>query len=101
LQGTFSVYENLSAVYEFVKSCLTDENAHFTLVGIIFTRIQPEVDHSSRSLRNARNLTIHILFTDFEKVYNSIKHSVILGTLAELGCPTKADQNGPSDIERS
>ncbi len=33
LQGTFSVYENLSAVYEFVKSCLTDENAQFTLVG--------------------------------------------------------------------
>ncbi len=47
LQGTFSVYENLSAVYEFVKSCLTDENAQFILVGTRITRIQPEVDHSS------------------------------------------------------
>lgn len=33
LQGTFNVYENLSAVYEFVKSCLTDELAQFSLIG--------------------------------------------------------------------
>lgn len=42
LQGTFSVYEKLSQVYEFVQSCLKNETIAFKLLSPLGTKFEDE-----------------------------------------------------------
>lgn len=42
LQGTFSVYEKLSQVYDFVRSCLKNESLDFKLVTPIGSKFDAE-----------------------------------------------------------
>jgi transposase len=45
------------------------------------------------------DVDLHILFIDFKKVYDSIKHSAIWKALEELGYPPKLIRK--TDTERS
>jgi hypothetical protein len=86
--------------------------AYKVLSRIIYTRIEPEVDRvlgeyqagfrKNRSTADHQfslqqiiekcgefNVDLHILFIDFKKAYDSIKHSAIWKALEELGCPRK------------
>jgi hypothetical protein len=79
---------------------------------IIYTRIEPEVDRvlgeyqagfrKNRSTADHQfslqqiiekcgefDVDLHILFIDFKKAYDSIKHSAIWRALEELVCPPK------------
>ncbi|KAG4067661.1 hypothetical protein HA402_005433 [Bradysia odoriphaga] len=52
LQGTFSVYEKLSHVYEFVTSCLKDESFDYTLISPAGSKLgDDELDKSLYDLR--------------------------------------------------
>lgn len=42
LQGTFSVYEKLSRVYEFVQTCLRDETKQFKLLSPVGGKIEDD-----------------------------------------------------------
>jgi UBX domain-containing protein 6 len=53
LQGTFNVYETMSHVYEFVKSCLKYEDAQFSLIGPSGHKFNKEED-MEQSLFNLR-----------------------------------------------
>lgn len=52
LQGTFSVYEKLSQVHEFVQSCLKDETVQFKLLSPIGGRF--EDDDNDKTLFDLR-----------------------------------------------
>lgn len=52
LQGTFSVYEKLSQVYDFVQSCLKDEETPFKLLTPIGSKF--DEDDSNKSLFDLR-----------------------------------------------
>ncbi len=98
--------------------------AYKVLSRIIYKRMEPEVDRllgeyqsgfrKNRSTADHQftlqqiiekcgefNVDLHILFIDFKKAYDSIKHSAIWRALEDLGCPPKTDQDDPTDIERS
>ncbi|XP_036331106.1 UBX domain-containing protein 6 [Rhagoletis pomonella] len=62
IQGTFNVYEKIRDVYEFVQSCLIDENLEFNLVvtnGIKFT--EEDMEKTLYDLRLIPNIVL--LFT--------------------------------------
>lgn len=52
LQGTFSVYEKMELVYEFVRSCLNNESLEFKLI-TPFT-IKYDEDDKAKSLFDLR-----------------------------------------------
>lgn len=53
IQGTFSVHEPLSAIYEFVQTCLKHEEARFCLSGPAGTRFQ-RVEEQEKTLLELR-----------------------------------------------
>lgn len=62
LQGTFSVYEKLSQIYEFVQSCLKNEGIDFKLMSPIGGKFEDEdLDKTLHDLRWAL-ITIHCFF---------------------------------------
>lgn len=52
LQGTFSVYDKLEQVYEFVRSCLNNESLEFKLMSPLGTKW--EEDEKAKSLFDLR-----------------------------------------------
>lgn len=52
LQGTFSVYDKLEQVYEFVRSCLNNEGLEFKLMSPLGTKW--EDDEKAKSLFDLR-----------------------------------------------
>lgn len=52
LQGTFSVYEKLAQVYEFVRSCLKDESIQFKLLTPLGKKFEEE--DSNKTLYDMR-----------------------------------------------
>ncbi|KAJ6641194.1 UBX domain-containing protein 6 [Pseudolycoriella hygida] len=64
LQGTFSVYEKLSHVYEFVTSCLKDEAFEYTLISPVGARLgDDELDKTLYDLRLIPNSILMFTYT--------------------------------------
>lgn len=61
LQGTFSVYEKLSQVYEFVQSCLKNEDIDFKLVSPLGLKFDEDLDKTLYDLRWGLIITRSIL----------------------------------------
>lgn len=82
IQGTFSVHEPLSAIYEFVQTCLKHEEAPFYLSGPTGTRFQ-RVEEQEKSLLELRlvpsvNLAFHYEQTVEELHGNYIKEELMM-----------------------
>lgn len=62
IQGTFSVHEQLSAIYEFVQTCLKHEEVKFYLSGPTGTRFQ-RVEEQEKTLMELRLVpTVNLAF---------------------------------------
>lgn len=64
LQGTFSVYEKLEAVYAFVQSCLKNESLEFRLMSPIGMKLDDE--DKCKSLFDLRFVSFYGLVSDIQ-----------------------------------
>lgn len=80
-QGTFSVYEKLSNVYEFVTSCLKDESFDYTLISPAGSKLgDDELDKSLYDLRLIPNSILMFTYPSMtgEPHGNYLKEEILM-----------------------
>lgn len=80
-QGTFSVYEKLSHVYEFVTSCLKDETFDYTLISPAGSKLgDEELDKSLYDLRLIPNSILMFTYPSMtgEPRGNYLKEDILM-----------------------
>lgn len=80
-QGTFSVYEKLSHVYEFVTSCLKDESFDYTLISPAGSKLgDDELDKSLYDLRLIPNSILMFTYPSMtgEPHGNYLKEEILM-----------------------